>query len=249
MSQRISPISVGATSPRPRLAVKRTRDPPRNHDGNIYCDHPECAGDPPIFRRPCEWNKHMDKHDRPYKCNDPDCAKLPGFTYSGGLLRHQREVHRMHTQGKKLMCPYSDCNRSSGKGFTRQENLKEHIRRLHRSEDLPVEINNTNLPPLSRTSTSTIIIAGITAPVATPSAVSDPRVLPPISLPVHNPPSKRKRSSISSSVYVSEDEAAPEVRVLRDEVSHLRRELEYKGSQIDELKREMSELRRLIQDT
>ncbi|KAK2839247.1 hypothetical protein FQN49_006332 [Arthroderma sp. PD_2] len=146
------------------------------------------------------------------------------------------------------MCPYPDCNRSSGKGFTRQENLKEHIRRLHRSEDLPVEINNANLPPLSRTSTSTIIIAGISAPAAASSAVNDSRVLPPISLPVHHAPSKRKRSSISSSMYVSEDEGGPEVRELRDEVSHLRRELEYKGSQIDELKREMSELRRLIRD-
>lgn len=191
-------------------------------------------------------SKHMDKHDRPYKCNDPDCAKLPGFTYSGGLLRHQREVHRMHTQGKKLMCPYSDCNRSSGKGFTRQENLKEHIRRLHRSEDIPFTLNNTTLPPLSRTSTSTLIIAGISAPATAPAAANDPRVLPPISLPMHHP-SKRKRNSATSSAYVSEDETAPEVRALRDEVSYLRRELEYKGTQIDELQREMRELRRLLQ--
>ncbi|DAA74711.1 TPA_exp: hypothetical protein A8136_3027 [Trichophyton benhamiae CBS 112371] len=246
MSQRVSPVSATATSPRPRLAVKRAHDPPRNQDGNIFCDHPDCHTNPPVFRRPCEWNKHMDKHDRPYKCNDPDCAKLPGFTYSGGLLRHQREVHRMHTQGKKLMCPYSDCNRSSGKGFTRQENLKEHIRRLHRSEDIPLTLNNTTLPPLSRTSTSTIIIAGISAPATAPAAANDPRVLPPISLPMHHP-SKRKRNSATSSAYVSEDETAPEVRALRDEVSYLRRELEYKGTQIDELQREMRELRRLLQ--
>ncbi|EEQ34253.1 conserved hypothetical protein [Microsporum canis CBS 113480] len=236
MSQRASPVSATATSPRPRLAVKRAHDPPRNQDGNIFCDHPDCRGDPPVFRRPCEWNKHMDKHDRPYKCNDPDCAKLPGFTYSGGLLRHQREVHRMHTQGKKLMCPYSDCNRSSGKGFTRQENLKEHIRRLHRSEDLPLALNNTTLPPLSRTSSSTIIIAGISAPVTIPSVVNDPRVLPPISLPVHHPP-KRKRTSATSSVYVSEEEERLEVRALRDECLIYAR-ARIQRLPIDELKRE-----------
>jgi hypothetical protein len=74
----------------------------------------------------------MDKHDRPYKCYEPDCEKIQGFTYSGGLLRHQREVHKKNNEAKKpMMCPYADCNRSTGKGFTRQENLREHLRRRH----------------------------------------------------------------------------------------------------------------------
>lgn len=80
--------------------------------------------------------KHMDKHDRPYHCNYPSCAKLQGFTYSGGLLRHEREVHGKHGGPKaQLMCPYDDCKRHSGKGFTRKENLNEHIRRVHQSKD------------------------------------------------------------------------------------------------------------------
>lgn len=29
------------------------------------------------------------------------------------------------------MCPYDNCKRSSGGGFTRQENLNEHLRRVH----------------------------------------------------------------------------------------------------------------------
>ncbi|OJD10394.1 hypothetical protein ACJ73_09815 [Blastomyces percursus] len=33
------------------------------------------------------------------------------------------------------MCPYSDCDRSSGEGFTRKANLEVHIRHLHRGED------------------------------------------------------------------------------------------------------------------
>ncbi|KAJ5833829.1 hypothetical protein N7474_002140 [Penicillium riverlandense] len=121
---------------RPRLSVRRARDPPKNPEGQIYCDHPDCQTSPPTFRRPCEWNKHMDKHDRPYKCFEPGCDKIQGFTYSGGLLRHQREVHKKNTDAKKpLMCPYADCNRSAGNGFTRQENLREHLRRRHMHPD------------------------------------------------------------------------------------------------------------------
>ena len=90
----------------------------------------------------------MDKHDRPYKCQEPGCDKVQGFTYSGGLLRHQREVHKMNTSTKKaLMCPYPDCNRSSGHGFTRQENLKEHLRRRHMpSDDQSPELSSAMLP-------------------------------------------------------------------------------------------------------
>lgn len=76
--------------------------------------------------------QHMDKHDRPYKCPADGCEKLPGFTYSGGLLRHQREVHNLHGGPRKqLNCPHPNCKRFSGKGFSRQENLNEHLRRVH----------------------------------------------------------------------------------------------------------------------
>ena len=30
-------------------------EPPRNAQGQIYCDHPECASKPPTFSRKCEW--------------------------------------------------------------------------------------------------------------------------------------------------------------------------------------------------
>jgi len=74
----------------------------------------------------------MDKHERPYKCTESGCEKLQGFTYSGGLLRHQREVHKKNATTKAtLFCPEPNCNRHSGTGFTRRENLNEHIRRRH----------------------------------------------------------------------------------------------------------------------
>ncbi len=78
------------------------------------------------------YSKHMDKHERPYVCKEAGCEKIKGFTYSGGLLRHQREVHKKHGGPKApLMCPHSVCKRSTGTGFTRKENLVEHLRRVH----------------------------------------------------------------------------------------------------------------------
>lgn len=116
-------------------AVRRTRPPPRDELGQIYCDHINCRGRGQTFKRNCEWNKHMDRHERPYKCREAGCEANPGFTYSGGLLRHQREVHKMHLSTKQpLFCPFPNCNRSSGAGFTRKENLEEHKRRRHLEE-------------------------------------------------------------------------------------------------------------------
>ncbi|KAH7384105.1 hypothetical protein DE146DRAFT_759903 [Phaeosphaeria sp. MPI-PUGE-AT-0046c] len=125
---------------RGKLNHKRAEEPPRNQQGKMICINSECAG--LLFDRKCEWSKHMDKHDRPYKCNVAGCEKLQGFTYSGGLLRHEREVHKMHGGTKKsLFCPFHDCKRSSGAGFTRKENLAEHIRRVHRRTSMSADMH------------------------------------------------------------------------------------------------------------
>lgn len=80
----------------------------------------------------------MDKHERPYVCSVRGCEKVQGFTYSGGLLRHEREVHGKHGGPKKAFnCPHENCKRSSGKGFSRMENLQEHLRRVHTGTATP----------------------------------------------------------------------------------------------------------------
>lgn len=76
----------------------------------------------------------MDKHERPYKCKAVGCENIPGFTYSGGLLRHEREVHRKHGGPKNpLYCPHKNCKRHKDSSFARLENLNEHLRRCHTS--------------------------------------------------------------------------------------------------------------------
>ena len=83
----------------------------------------------------------MDKHTRPYACEEPGCENIRGFTYSGGLHRHQREVHHQHGGPRaRCMCPHLDCKRSTGLGFSRRENLLEHLRRVHR--DVPEQADS-----------------------------------------------------------------------------------------------------------
>ena len=137
-------------------ALRRDRAPPRDEQGQMYCDHVNCSGRPQTFKRVCEWNKHMDRHERPYKCREAGCELNPGFTYSGGLLRHQREVHKMHLSTKQpLFCPFPNCNRSSGAGFTRKENLEEHKRRRHLEELSDHASNRAASQPPAPPSTTT----------------------------------------------------------------------------------------------
>jgi hypothetical protein len=84
--------SPGRSKPIP----KPDREVTKGEDGRYVCTWVGCTEEVRTFNRKCEWSKHMDKHDRPYKCPADGCEKLPGFTYSGGLLRHQREVHNLH---------------------------------------------------------------------------------------------------------------------------------------------------------
>ncbi|KAI0133917.1 C2H2 transcription factor [Xylariales sp. AK1849] len=120
------------TPQRSKPIPKPDRSVRKNMHGKYQCTWPDCTEEVKEFGRKCEWNKHMDKHDRPYKCPAEGCEKLPGFTYSGGLLRHEREVHGKHGGPKNpLNCPHVNCKRHTGKGFSRLENLNEHLRRVH----------------------------------------------------------------------------------------------------------------------
>jgi hypothetical protein len=84
--------SPGRSKPIP----KPDREVTKGENGRFVCTWVGCTEEVRDFGRKCEWSKHMDKHDRPYKCPADGCEKLPGFTYSGGLLRHEREVHGKH---------------------------------------------------------------------------------------------------------------------------------------------------------
>lgn len=134
---------------------RRARSPPRNEHNQIYCDHVDCSGKNRTFKRESDWKKHMDRHNRPYKCREDGCELNPGFTYNGGLTRHNREVHKINLSTEMLFfCPFENCKRSSGTGFARKENLEAHKKRCRSKEmsDHAAEYNRgysqTPAPPL-----------------------------------------------------------------------------------------------------
>ncbi|KAL5443859.1 hypothetical protein PMIN07_003022 [Paraphaeosphaeria minitans] len=203
-----------AESPRRNHAYKRAEEPPRNHDGKMICKHSECAGQ--TFDRKCEWSKHMDKHDRPYKCKFQGCEKLQGFTYSGGLLRHEREVHKMHGGTKKsLFCPFADCKRSSGAGFTRKENLAEHIRRVHRRTSMSADLGHLIIPHDQRQSS-------LAADVRMPAEKQYERIV------------EEDEAQLTLKRKRSEAEELEEMD-LRSELRRLRREAEEKDMRLRQL--------------
>ncbi|KAF2112942.1 hypothetical protein BDV96DRAFT_579458 [Lophiotrema nucula] len=217
ISEDISSIDGDDTlGPRRNHAYKRSEEPPRNRENKMICKHEECAS--LTFDRKCEWSKHMDKHDRPYKCNVKGCEKLQGFTYSGGLLRHEREVHKLHGGTKKsLYCPFPDCKRSSGSGFTRKENLAEHVRRVHRRAGS----TSTDLGTFILTRSDTELEATeVRLPSESPYQRNDEIDL--------SSPLKRKRTSDAG----SEDGGDSD---LRAELKRLRRENEEKDSRLRQL--------------
>ncbi|GAB7352364.1 hypothetical protein MBLNU459_g2803t1 [Dothideomycetes sp. NU459] len=144
-SERSDVLEPSSEPPRfksPHLPRRPPRPEPTVRNGKFICI--VCQSGP--FDRKCEWNKHMDKHDRPYRCLRAECVQLQGFTYSGGLLRHEREVHQLHGGPKThLYCPVVTCKRNSQKEFTRRENLAEHMRRVHKTalpdDSLPTSVD------------------------------------------------------------------------------------------------------------
>jgi hypothetical protein len=78
----------------------------------------------------------MDTHERIYHCLRPSCSKLKGFTYAGGLKRHEKQIHKMHG-GAEFYCSHAGCSRAVGGGqpFTRKENRADHLQRQHNEQN------------------------------------------------------------------------------------------------------------------
>lgn len=225
-SQRIKPIA------------KPNRDVTKSEDGKFICTYRECNELVKKFQRKCEWNKHMDKHERPYVCTAKGCEKIQGFTYSGGLLRHEREVHGKHGgPKKKLLCPHVNCKRSSGKGFSRQENLTEHLRRVHTSAGpIQMESPGDNNTDDSTSDVASAALAAITSVGMSPANIDH---LSPDA--AHN--NKRKRSYDEAMGDDRDDRPDEDVR---SENKRLRREVDELRQQLDEKSRANNEMQAQI---
>lgn len=189
-------------------------------------------------------SKHMDKHDRPYRCANPACAKLQGFTYSGGLLRHEREVHGKHGGPKsQMMCPFPDCKRHSGKGFTRKENLNEHIRRVHQGREHPSQSH----ADIMKHDNPFEALAGAARAMDDTAETPASRVSEGILLDeeLQSPATKRRKQGqpATSDYTVSED-----VEELRRHIEQLQQENAQKDQRLMDMERMIAELDRKHQE-
>lgn len=170
----------------------------------------------------------MDKHFRPYVCKEIGCEKIQGFTYSGGLHRHEREVHHQHGGPKaSCLCPHRDCKRSSiGRGFTRKENLVEHLRRVHRGDVDEAPMSSHTL------GATTVGVFSITSPTTQVSR-------------------KRKKMALDGGEADSNDngDVGDETGVdLKLEVKRLQRELQLKDDRVRCLESVIEKLQRLAKE-
>jgi len=125
--------------PLTRDASRMSKGIKKNAEGLLPCSEEGCRVDP--FKRDCEWRKHMDTHDKPWICPQPECHDRGGFTWKGGLTRHLREVHLINIDGREqYRCNEATCKRSSGSGFKRKENLLEHLKSVHGFKDEAVKM-------------------------------------------------------------------------------------------------------------
>lgn len=158
VQRRMSPI------PKPQRQVVK------NREGKFICTWDNCAAAVKEFSRKCEWNKHMDKHERPYKCPADGCENVPGFTYPGGLLRHEREVHHKHGGPKNpLYCPHNGCKRHKNSSFARLENLNEHLRRCHTPSEFKTPAQNEDPDASSRINPLSVAASPLSVEIPVPT--------------------------------------------------------------------------------
>ncbi|KAG5997411.1 hypothetical protein E4U54_002364 [Claviceps lovelessii] len=248
-SKEPSPGTGSPASLRIKTIAKPDRDVVKQADGKFHCPLEDCKEDVRTFSRKCEWNKHMDKHERPYRCPAAGCENLPGFTYSGGLLRHEREVHGKHGGPKNTVnCPHPNCKRHTGKGFSRQENLNEHLRRVHTNGDGGGATPPPPPPPPPPPQLPPAASAAPTAPAASESvaATAADWAVSPDDDESEKTGTKRKRRSSGQSEEIAE--LREEIKRAREANEKLRAELEQQSQHSLAMMAQIAELQDALRE-
>ncbi|OOQ85892.1 hypothetical protein PEBR_23008 [Penicillium brasilianum] len=141
LSQSLPSSSVMSTSPAPTIlsdfessSSRQPSSPPFNPadlsrygipvgDGLWRCAHPGCTSQA-SFRRGCDLRKHFNRHRKHLFCRHEGCpqSKQGGFSSKKDRARHEAK----HNPG--IVCEWDGC----GRVFSRVDNMKDHVRRIHR---------------------------------------------------------------------------------------------------------------------
>ncbi|KIW76962.1 hypothetical protein Z517_09406 [Fonsecaea pedrosoi CBS 271.37] len=119
-------ISLGksklADKPVPAVKPYERNATPNAADGLYDCEY--CEEKFPVAHA---WKKHMDKHERPYKCTFEGCTNRDGFSKPCALMRHHEHLHLRKVQ---WFCIFEDCDRHE-RGFFRSDHARKHEERVH----------------------------------------------------------------------------------------------------------------------
>ncbi|KAJ5688591.1 hypothetical protein N7462_002983 [Penicillium macrosclerotiorum] len=92
-------------------------------EGVWRCAHPGCTSQA-LFRRGCDLRKHFNRHRKHLFCRHESCpqSRQGGFSSKKDRARHEAK----HNPG--IICEWENC----GRVFSRTDNMKDHVRRIHR---------------------------------------------------------------------------------------------------------------------
>jgi hypothetical protein len=127
-SSTYAPSSGYDSSPSPSLSYTEPVTPTLRQAELLVCDYPNCPRGTTPFSRPCDLNKHRKTHEKNHLCtmNLPSGSPCEQrFATSKDLKRHQNSG--AHGAQGDYVCPHCNCRKS------RLDNLKDHMRRKHRS--------------------------------------------------------------------------------------------------------------------
>lgn len=99
---------------------QHAREPLYNNDGKLYCNNPSCQGKNLTFKRPSDWKKHVDRHERPYKCIGRLTAHARIYLAWWTPQTRTRSAKMESTSEEVLFCPFPKCKRGSGKGLCKE---------------------------------------------------------------------------------------------------------------------------------
>lgn len=88
-----------------------------------------------------ELKKHRARHEKPFKCHIERCPKAKeGFSTSNDLDRHRICVHHIYGSDAQIYRCNIDTCRNKPKNWPRQDNFRQHIKRVHRF-DPPADLS------------------------------------------------------------------------------------------------------------
>jgi hypothetical protein len=152
------------------LGREGPRYPPQS-SGQADLRH-QCSECPLAFRTKSEFNKHLQRHLKPFPCPYPHCSRPEGFSTKNDLSRHRKTVHKEHDgNGPIYVCRDGTCAEKN-KRWPRADNFRQHLSRVHGKE---LRADDDLSPYLYQPSPSREVLKGVGSSVAQLDSNTHPR--------------------------------------------------------------------------